>query len=125
MVQFAAVVVMALLAGLPAAQVLTCPLRAEAAAAACPMGMSEASANCPMAPGMIANECLRDCCNCGLQKLSGPATVRVHPKPAVPVQFRALAELTAESDRAAWAAKDVPVPSSSPPKYILHRVFRI
>lgn len=124
MVQFAAVLVVLLLAGLPAAEALTCPLRAEAAAA-CPMGMTETSANCPLAKGMSANECLRDCCNCGLPKLVGPVAVRVHQKQGMPVQFVALAAMNAGAERAVAAAPGGPAASSSPPRYILNRVFRI
>lgn len=125
MLQFAAVAVVMLLAGLPTAEALTCPLRADAASAACPMGMSETQANCPMALGISTSECLRDCCNCGLPKLVGPVAVQVHPKQCLPVQFVALAALNAGVERAVAAAPDEPTVSSSPPRYILHRVFRI
>ena len=123
-VQFAAVVVVSLLAGLPFAEVLTCPLSAEAVSAVCPMGINEASADCPMAQ-LAANECLRDCCNCGLPKLVGPIAVSVQAKLGVPVQFVGLAASGGEAQRAMPAAPDEPTVSSSPPRYILNRVFRI
>lgn len=125
MVQFAVVVVVMLLAGLPTAEALTCPLRAAAVSAACPMGVAETSANCPMAHLIPADECLRDCCNCGLPKLVGPIAVPVYPKPGMPVQFVALAALSADAERAVAIAPDGPLVSSSPPRYILNRVFRI
>lgn len=124
-VQFAAVVVVMLLAGLPTAEALTCPLRAAADSAVCPMGMAETSADCPMARLMAANEYLRDCCNCGLPTLVGPIAVRVNPKPGMPVQFVALLALSADAERAVATTSDGPLLSSSPPRYILNSVFRI
>lgn len=125
MVQFAVVVVVTVLAGLPTAEALTCPLRAAAKSAACPTGMIETSADCPMARLMAADECLRDCCNCGLPKLVGPVAVPVYPKPGMPVQFVALAALNAGAEHAVATTFDGPMVSSSPPRYILNRVFRI
>jgi len=124
-VQLAAVVVVTLLAGLPTAEALTCPLRANAAASGCSMSMGTMSTDCPFAQGMAANECLRDCCNCGLPKLLGPIAVRVNQKQGLPVQFVALVALSADSQSAGATRPDEPVLSSSPPRYLLYRVFRI
>jgi len=123
--QFAALVVVMLLAGLPAAEVLTCPLRVSRDAAACPMGMSGVHADCPMAQQVARNKCLRDCCNCGLPKLVGPIAVPVQLKQGTPVQFVALDAPGQDAERAVAAAQDGPAVSSSPPRYILNRVFRI
>lgn len=125
MIQCGAALVIAILAGLPTAEALTCPLRAAAAPAVCATGMTATSSDCPMAREAAANNCLRDCCNCGLPKLVGPLAVRLHLKQGMLVQFVALATLTADADRVVATAPQGPVPSSSPPRYILHRVFRI
>lgn len=125
MVQFAALIVATLLAGLPTVGALTCPLRAAAASAICPMGVAEASADCPMARLAASNECLRDCCNCGLPQLVGPIAVRLNPKPSMRAQFVALAGLRADAERAVATTPDGPIVSSSPPRYILNRLLRI
>jgi hypothetical protein len=125
LVQFTAVLVVTLLAGMPTAEALTCPLRAMADSAICPAGMTNSSANCPIAQAAAANECLRDCCNCGLPKLIGPIAVRVSPKQGVTVQFVGLHTLHANTGGAIATKPDEPVLSSSPPRYILNRVFRI
>ena len=125
MAQFAALVVVLLLAGLPAAEALTCPLRVSRDAVACPMGMGGAHSDCPMKQRLSGNECLRDCCNCGLPKLVGPIAVPVQLKQGTSVQFVALDAPGREAEHAAAAAPDGPAVSSSPPRYILNRVFRI
>lgn len=113
-----------LLAGLPTAEALTCPLRGSDLAA-CPMSMSAAHADCPMEQQAAANKCLLDCCNCGLPKLAGPIVVTVQGKQGIPVLFVALDASGRDAERAVAAASDVPIVSSSPPRYILNRVFRI
>jgi hypothetical protein len=125
MAQFAAVMVVALLAGLPAAEVLTCPLRASGESTVCPESMSKATSECPMAQWLAAKKCGRDCCNCGLPKLVGPVSVTVLQKPAAPVQFVALDASGRDVDHAVAATPDGPTISSSPPRYILNCVFRI
>lgn len=125
LLQLAAVLVVTLLAGLPTAEALTCPLRVGAASATYPLGMSETGANCPHSPEAAANECLRDCCNCGLPKLVGPIAVRAKQRQGVPVQFVGLVALHADAERAVAGAPHGPIVSSSPPRYILNRVFRI
>jgi hypothetical protein len=125
MAQFAAVVVVALLVGFPAAQVLTCPLRASTISADCPLGVNTAAPECPMSHQVAANECLRDCCNCGLPKLVGPTAGPLHLKPGTPVQFVALDASGRDAAHGAAATPDVPTVTSSPPRYILNRVFRI
>lgn len=121
--QFAAMVVVLLLAAQPALAGVACATGGMARAA-CPMGMSEMGSDCPMAYGLAA-DCTRDCCD--------RTTTKAVVLPAAPIKPRTLVASAVVSTaveppisavlRADWLAPMAV--SSSPPHYLLNRVFRI
>jgi hypothetical protein len=116
--QFVAVLVIGLLAGVPSLAGIACERGPASAASVCPMGMSGMENDCLM-PRMDVLACVQDCCLKPLSTLAAKPGivvkasigVRTVPAPAVKLALAA-------------AARDVPE-TDSPPVYILNRVFRI
>jgi hypothetical protein len=125
LVQFAATCVIALLAGLPVGAGLTCAMHMVADGSTCPMGMSGMGPDCPMAQEMGAAGCAQDCCNAHMAVVATPAAVRVKPKLASRAESMALIPLEATAAKTAATELAGPPRSSTPPRYILNRVFRI
>jgi hypothetical protein len=117
--QLVAVLVMGLLAGAPVLAGVRCVMSAAGMASACPMDMSNMGSDCPM-PRMDVLACVSDCCAQQapavtakqlVAEKASPATAMPLPTPAVKV---------------VWAGVLLRVPeTSSPPVYVLNRVFRI
>ncbi len=123
--QFAAALVIGLLAGQPVAEALGCSRHMCAMPSACPMEMSVMPPDCPMAKPMPSVECFPSCCGHALPQ---PASVNSAPMEPVKVQAVLLpaAILTEPSvETAAAVVQPVPIVSSSPPRFLLNRAFRI
>jgi len=125
-VQFAALVTIALMAGSPLAEGLVCSILMDADRAACPMEMGEMGPRCPMADLVAADKCAPECCNLTLPKLfaemvtpAKPNSGSLHAAAAEPIPDTA----AARNRTAAWFFETAA--TSSPPRYILNRVFRI
>jgi hypothetical protein len=121
--QFAAMLMVELLAVQPALAAATCAT-GGVARAACPMGMSEMGAECPMMQG-VAAECTQDCCN-----HSVPKAMVLPAAPAKPNLLAAGAAVSpvfqvepAAISQSSW--QPAVAASSSPPLHLLNRVFRI
>lgn len=124
-IQFAAVLTIALMAGSPVAEALACSTLMGEGTGACTMGMSEMGTDCPMAQPMAAGGCAQECCNHALPLVPAPLLIPVKPRIASPSQFIALILASPDAEQAAIAKSTGPSPSTSPPRYILNRVFRI
>jgi hypothetical protein len=125
LIQFAAVLTIALMAGSPVAEALACSTLMGEGTAACPMGMSEMGPDCPMAQQMAGDGCAQECCNHALPLMPTPLLIPVKPRIASPSQFIALILASPDAEQSAIAKSKGPPPSISPPRYILNRVFRI
>ncbi|HWE84777.1 MAG TPA: hypothetical protein VG267_07520 [Terracidiphilus sp.] len=122
--QFAATLVILLLAGQPAFAGLACAMSGTMQASSCPMSMSAMSADCPMMHG-VAPECTQDCCNGTAPK---PALLLAVPAKPNLVAGSAAVSPVVEARLSAAPRQDwlpAMVESSPPPHYILNRVFRI
>jgi hypothetical protein len=124
-VQTFATLLIGLLTAGPALAAAACTLNSMAMATSCPREMAGLSADCPMSHVLEATDCRQDCCNRTL-----PQAVAIPGFPAKP-RFLAVtpdvALLTAlpaaETDS---SPQSTPLRvASSPPRYILLRVFRI
>ncbi len=121
--QFAAVIMVLLLGVQPALAGVACA-RIGAMRTACPMCIGAMGADCPMAHA-VAADCTTNCCNQTILK----AVVL----PAAPAKPRSAATNAWMSTAVDLQAAAVPrsgclppaTASSSPPRYLLSRVFRI
>jgi hypothetical protein len=107
-----------LLAAQPALAALSCET-----AVRCTMGASETGASCPMAPAL--GECSTDCCAQSLLPAdqSWAATAKSR---ALDADHAIVVDVVARHAESATASLPFdPVDVSSPPRFILHRVFRI
>jgi hypothetical protein len=123
--QFAALLVIGILMGQPVAEALECSRQMCAMPSACPMEMSAMPPDCPMTQPMPSVECVPSCCG-----HARPQPAGLNNAPMEPVKVQAVllpaAILTEPSVEAAAAVvQPVPIVSSSPPRFLLNRVFRI
>ena len=123
--QFAAAVVVSLLALQPALAGLACA-SSGMASATCPMGMSAMGPDCPdcpMAQGRTA-DCTQDCCNHSSSAVVLPAAP---DKPKLLLASTASSSVVASESNIATRPGRLPAvaASSSPPHYIANRVLRI
>lgn len=92
---------------------------------ACPMGASAMDADCPMAHSLAGPDCSRDCC-----ELQTPTADVLNALTSKPSPVKALPAVAAVPVAFAVEGASHPVvmldlAGSSPPRYILLRVFRI
>jgi hypothetical protein len=123
LIQFVAVLLVALMAGVPALAAVTCSMSNSPQASACPMEMSSPAADCPMAQ-MDDSGCAQECCSHPLPAGVAPMTATVRPE----LKAALVAILLPVSlDPAAMVAVHVQsaIDPSPPPRYILNSVFRI
>jgi hypothetical protein len=122
--QFAAAILALSVAVQPLAAAAACEM---ASPASCPLGksMSEMSPDCPMAQQMGDTVCMQDCCNHAVPRTAAPAVASAKRRVGTVIAVTATA-VTAPATPRPRAAIGSPAPvSSSPPHYILYRVFRI
>ena len=119
--QFVAIIAVALLAVQPAAEALTC-----ATVKHCAMGMSVGMGpTCSMARVQVLGDCLPGCCAHSRPAASTAWAAPAKPKvPAIAFVFIAVNEGKAHRWDIAGSPKNLMAPSS-PPLFVLHRVFRI
>jgi len=123
-IQIFAVMLIWLLSAGPAWAALSCALGNTAIGASCPMGMARMDADCPMSHAM-AMDCSQDCCNRTL-----PQTIVV---PGVPARSKILATTPGSFSLPAVETIETSAntelvsleTASSPPRYLVLRVFRI
>ncbi|HKF49564.1 MAG TPA: hypothetical protein VKB38_19545 [Terracidiphilus sp.] len=121
--QYVAVMVIALLAGLPAVEGLACSKHMASRAAACTMGAAEMGPDCPM--GRELASCEMECCSHSAPQVAAAWATAVKPK-AVAISTVVATVLISASVTAAPAGRSMdPAPAASPPRYVLNRVFRI
>ena len=113
-----AVLVIGLLAGAPVWAGLHCLVTAAEAASACPMGMSGMSNDCPMTR-MDVLACGKDCCAQQAPAVTAKLWLAEKASPGTVVLPIPVAKLILTR-----VDRDVPE-MSSPPVYVLNRVFRI
>lgn len=123
--QIAAAILMLVLPVRPALADATCRMGMATSQAACPMGMDEMGPDCPMAQHMAQDACAQDCCNHAL-----PQTAVIPGTSAKPRSSAAAPTMTCASGspeaQAPFAPSSTPIAAgSSPPRYILYRIFRI
>lgn len=123
-IQFVAVMVIAVLALSPAAEGLACLTHMAGRASACPMGMGELGPDCQMARD-VATGCDTDCCNHPAPPIAAAWAATTKPKGVAAVALTALV-VNAPAVAAVPAVKAMePAMEASPPRYVLNRVFRI
>jgi hypothetical protein len=109
----------------PASTALGCVLSNSAMAPSCPMGMSAMDPDCPMSHAIAAADCTQDCCN----RTAPVATVLsgIPVKPKLVAAALPMASLTVPTAAEGYRRSDIlpAYAASSPPRYILLRVFRI
>lgn len=120
LLQTVAVLVASVLAVQPALAALACSAESR-----CPMAMSEMGPDCPMAHSLEAANCSPDCCDhstLGASQswvtLSRPKNHAVDPAPAAGI-------VVFSTPAVGRGILPDPATQSSPPRYILHQVFRI
>lgn len=123
-IQIFAVTLISLLAAGPAWAAVSCALGNTAMGASCPMGMPQMGADCPMAQDLAMTYCSQDCCNGTMSQ----AIVF----PGIPAQSKiattAPGVLSLNARRTGASADHEPFSlavTTSPPRYLLLRVFRI
>jgi hypothetical protein len=123
--QFAA----AILALSLAVQPLATAACGMASPASCPlgmsMGMSQMSPDCPMAQQMGDTVCMQDCCNHAVPRTAAPAVAPAKRRVGTVIAVTATAVAAPATPRPRPAIGSPAPVSSSPPHYILYRVFRI
>jgi hypothetical protein len=117
--QLVALLVIGFLAVGPVFAGVRCVMSAADAASACPMDMSNMGSDCPM-PRMDVLACVSDCCARQAPAVTAKQWIaeKAAPVAAMPV-LPATVKLV-------WNGALLHVPeTSSPPVYVLNRVFRI
>jgi len=109
----------------PASAALGCVLSNSAMGPSCPMGMAAMDADCPMSHARASVACSQDCCN-----RTAPVAIVLNGIPVKPKFVAAVLPMTGLTLPTATEgnSRSVALPSyavSSPPRYILLRVFRI
>jgi len=114
-----------LLAVQPAVEGLACTLTMPGAGMVCPMGMSEMSPDCPMAQQMAEAGCMQDCCNHAVPRTAAPAFAPAKRRAGTVMAATTAAVVAPQISRQTAPIGSPASVSSSPPRYILHQVFRI
>lgn len=126
LVQFVAVLAIALLAVQPAVAGLPCEDAARTTCApGCPMSMNGMGLDCPMASRMAAGACSENCCGHALPQVTAPLAVAEGIKlaaSAAPSMLPGSISIT-ELVIARWTP--IEARFTSPPRHILYQVFRI
>jgi hypothetical protein len=125
-IQFAAFLVIALLAVQPALAVLPCVQGAPVACTpGCPMAMSGMGPDCQMTGNTATGNCPQNCCSQALPRVLAPleAPKQLHLSMLVSPSALSFAVPAAELSLAVPAPIDAR--AASPPPYLLNRVFRI
>ncbi|HTA78728.1 MAG TPA: hypothetical protein VK720_04240 [Terracidiphilus sp.] len=120
LLQLFAVIVIGLLAIQPALAALTCPT-----ASRCTMGMSGMGPNCPMTPALAAAGCVSGCCAQTLPPTNQSWGTIAKPKATAANGVLVVAVVLSDAPSATERSHSDPAVLNSPPRYILHRVFRI
>jgi hypothetical protein len=121
--QFVAVLVLGFLAGAPVLGGLACAVQ-PVMGSGCPMDMSNMASDCPMSRAGV-QECQLDCCARSQNAVAAQDVVFFKQRHVVTDPLWAPDGTTYEAPRE-LAASVMSVPeTSSPPVYILNRVFRI
>jgi len=124
--QIAGILLIILLGAGPASAAVGCVLGSSAMGPSCPMGMTAMDADCPMSHALAAGDCSQDCCNRTAPIAQVVNAVPVKPKyAAANLQMAVLAVPTVVEGRYSRPAVFLSFAASSPPRYILLRVFRI
>jgi hypothetical protein len=121
LVQFAAVALVGLVGAQPALAGLLC----AAPAAACPMAMTDMGPDCPMSGAMAAAECPLTAYLHAIPQSVASVAATGRPKAEPPASAHGAAPVMPLAHRTLVALNATAAEASSPPLYILHRVFRI
>lgn len=116
---------MVLLGAGPASAAVGCVLGNSTMGTSCPMGMTGMDADCPMSHVLATGDCSQDCYN-----RTAPIALLVNAVPVKPELIAAaphMAELAVPTPVEGNSRLEVlpSIVASSPPRYILLRVFRI
>jgi hypothetical protein len=126
--QFVAVVVIALLAAQPALAGMSCEMGTPASmhcAPCCHKAMSRLGMSCPMHHKVAASDCDQNCCHNALPQGVALLAAGVKPK-AGSAEFIAVApRLVTNADAAFVGAPPGNTVAAVPARYILFQVFRI
>ena len=125
-VQFAAILAIALLLVQPALAASACLFGpAVACVTGCPMAMGGMRPNCPMSSQMVASSCPMDCCSHSASQATEPvATADKMRAVAQPLTLAEFAVIPISNP--ALAAREInEIRGVSPPLTILNQVFRI
>ncbi|HUB51477.1 MAG TPA: hypothetical protein VL986_04990 [Terracidiphilus sp.] len=126
LLQIAAVLVIGLMAAQPVLSSLDCAARmASSCAPGCPMAMSVMAPDCAMTGMSATQDCTQNCCsrNSVEAMLLQVSTGKARTASSIPAAI--LATTTSAPVVAIPAEAALDVRSSSPPRYIVNRVFRI
>jgi hypothetical protein len=125
--QFVALFVAVLLSAQPGLASVSCAMGMLGGHSAhnCDRAMTEMGTDCPMARQFSGTGCGKNCSREGVPQALGQSASRAKPK-AVRAQSLVLLPEVVEESGPAFTAQRTEMPvSSAPPRYILHRVFRI
>ena len=123
--QIVGILLVLLLAAGPASAALGCTLSGPAMDSSCPMDMDGMSADCPMSHALATVDCSHDCCD-----RTAPIALVVN---GIPVKSKFVASIPqissltvpSEAEENSHFEGLPSFAASSPPRYILLRVFRI
>jgi len=118
--QIAAVMLAGLLAAQPSIAALACQ-----ANAGCSMGMSEMGPNCPMTRSQAADACTPGCCDHAAAALSREWATLAKPEALAQNAVLSCARESGPPMMFSGSVGSCSLAASSPPRYILYRVFRI
>lgn len=118
LLQAVAVAVAGLLVVQPALAAFACTTPSH-----CAMSVSEMGPECLMARSLAAGDCSSDCCEHKLPVASQNWTTLAKPR-TQGVHYISIAAAP-DTESAFATPRPEPLPLSSPPLYVLHRVFRI
>jgi hypothetical protein len=134
LLQFVAMVVVALLIAQPALAGVSCDVGASSVAGCTPgcgmasmgqMSPSSMGANCPMSPEISSDGCAQNCCLNGLAQVVAQPVAGAKSNLAKPLQFVPVAETLAVATPEFAVSPRTQFNSSAPPRYILFQVFRV
>jgi hypothetical protein len=128
LIQFVAVVMVALLAAQPALAGMSCEMGTPASghcAPCCHKAMSHMGTDCPMQHQVTTTDCDQSCCHDALPQGVALLAAGVKPK-AGSAEFIAVApRLVMDADAAFVGAPPGSAVAAAPARYILFQVFRI
>ncbi|HEY2468046.1 MAG TPA: hypothetical protein VGI45_09410 [Terracidiphilus sp.] len=125
LIQIFAVTLIGLLTAGPAWAAVSCALDNSAMGASCPMGMAHMDADCPMSHAMAMMDCSQDCCNRTLPQALVLPGIPLKSKILAPAQGMFTLSVAQTTETRANSEPVSPRVSTSPPRYLLLRVFRI